>query len=335
MLKRISAVILIFISVLLFLDSCTPVRPVPTDPAQVVLKKEVERKLKHVKVIELSDKSRRPFDEPKSLTFTPDNYMMITESGGNRIQRHDSEGNYLNEFRVNFTQKDHISFPEGIAYSPDKHFFLCDSSNSRILKIDVKGQVVQEIKSKDPTGIFLESDLNLGEGVNLNMPSGITVSPRGEIFVADTYNNRIIQIDLSGRLLWSFGDTKNSKGMLFRPRDIVVDKIGNIYVTDDTNQVKKISVKKGIIKTFGGDGTDPGKFNKPKGIAIWNDIFLVVCDSLNGRIQFFTKDGDFITSVDRLGKVQLSFPYAVESDDFGNLYILDKQLSILIKVYEI
>ncbi|MDD3626160.1 MAG: NHL repeat-containing protein [bacterium] len=332
--KKIFPLFMIFISLILIFNSCTPVKPLPSDSPQAILKKEVERKLKNVKVIQLVDKSNRPFSEPKSMAFTPDNYMMITESGMNKVQRHDSEGNYLNEFKINFKEKDYISFPEGIIYSPDKHFFLCDSSNSRILKIDTKGEVVKELKSNDPTGIFLESDLNTGEGLNINMPSGITVSPRGEIFVADTYNNRIIQIDLSGKQVWSFGDTKSSKGALFRPRDIAADKIGNLYVTDDTNQIKKISIKKGLIKTFGSEGKSPGQFMKPKGIAIWNDLFLVICDSMNGRIQFFTKDGDFITSVEKFGKTNLASPYGVETDDFGNLYIIDKQLSVLIKVYE-
>ena len=335
MIKKIISISLLSLSILFILNGCTPNQPIKDIDKFALQKREIEKRFKYVKVVRLADINNRPLSEPKGLTFTPDNYLLIVESENNKIHRHDTEGNYLTEFTVKFEKEDFLSFPESIAYSPDKTFFISDSSNSRVLKVSRYGKVLKEIKSDDPTGLFMESNLKDGAGINLNLPSGITISPKGEIFIADTYNNRIVQVSLSGELMWTFGDTKNSNGKLFHPRDIAVDLKGLLYVTDDENQVKIIKKKKGIIGMFGGEGSGPGKFKRPKGLTLWHDKYIVVCDPLNHRIQFFTKEGIFIKSISKIGKVTLKYPYAVKTDVFQNLYIIDKELAILFKVYEL
>lgn len=316
-------------------NGCTPFRPGVDDSKIHLEKVRIERLLKNNKIIQLKDKQGNSILEPKGFAFTPDNYMFLVESDQSRIHILDREMNYLRRFKINFKDGDFLSFPEDIEYSPDRTFFIVDSSNSRILKVSTNGDVERQIKSESSTGLFLNDKLEDTGNVNLKLPSGITLSPRGELYIADTYNNRIVQLNLSGDQVWSFGDTGDSVGRLSRPRDIAVDKEGLIYVTDDQSRVSVINKKKGVRKIIGTEGKGPGKFNRPKGITIWHDKYLVVCDTNNKRIQFFTLDGYLITSIDRIGGFEFEEPYSVKADDFNNLFIVDKKQSVLIKIYEL
>lgn len=335
--KRSILFLLLSITLLsiIFLNSCTPNGIQHDDEELTIAKRSIEKSFKNFKAVKLANRGGQSLVEPTGLCFSPDNYIYLVESEGSAIHILDTEGHYLRRFKLDFDSGDFLSFPESIIYSPDKTFFITDSSNSRVLKVSREGKVKKELKSDSPTGLFLPDELKEASSIEFNLPSGIFISDKGEIYIADTYNDRILQINLSGEQVWSFGDHGGETGTLQRPRDICVDRQGNIYVTDDTNHVKVISKRKGLIRKFGGTGTEPGKFNKPKGITLWHDQYLAVCDGLNGRIQFFTTSGYIITVINEIGRIDLMEPYAVKTDDFENLYIIDKKKSILFKIYQL
>ncbi|KJS85816.1 MAG: hypothetical protein JM58_07735 [Peptococcaceae bacterium BICA1-8] len=199
----------------------------------------------------------------------------------------------------------------------------------------------------------------------LSFPYGISLDIDGNLLIADSYNNAIKKI--SGDELTTiagFSDTKDSFGYaqggyidgnileakFNRPRDIVVDSKGNIFVTDTDNHViRKISQDK--VTTFAGIG-EPGytdglpseaQFNTPSGIVIDKDDNLYVADTLNNIIRkidskgivktlagIYSIDGGFRDGLQK--EALFNEPSDLVLDKDNNLYILDSGNQLVRKI---
>lgn len=151
----------------------------------------------------------------------------------------------------------------------------------------------------------------------------------------------IIQFDLSGNLLTSFGS-----GLFIRPHSNHVDAQGNIWVADGEgpdgtdprrdgkgHQVFKFNPDGKILMTLGqagvaGDG--PDVFNQPSSVYVAPNGDIFVGDGhggqSNARIVKFSADGEFIKSWGRRGTGAGEFetPHALAMDSQGRLFVGDR-----------
>src|SRR2546428_623214 len=147
---------------------------------------------------------------------------------------------------------------------------------------------------------------------NLNHPSGVAVDGIGNIYAADTLNDRIVVFDPTGKLLESIGSKKlasdnntesdkDKSGELNHPSGVAVDGIGNIYAADTLNDRIVVFDPTGkLLESIGSkklasdnntesDKGEPGQFKHPFGIAVDNICNIYVADTLNDRTQKITK----------------------------------------------
>jgi sugar lactone lactonase YvrE len=138
----------------------------------------------------------------------------------------------------------------------------------------------------------------------LNLPAGVALDARGDIYIADAGNfrvreignNRINTVAGDGSPTYNGDNIPAATSQLDRPADVAVDLQGNVFVADTYNQpIRKVS--NGIVTTIAGDGQ------------------LGVCG-----------DGLSATSA------QLSYPAGVATDGNGNVYIADTKSSIIREV---
>lgn len=119
----------------------------------------------------------------------------------------------------------------------------------------------------------------------LSQPSGIAVTPDGSvIYVAETYNNRILKITQSGTITLlagtgaaGFADGVGTSAIFNQPHGLTLDAAGNLYVVDTLNsKLRKINTSTSVVSTVAGsspgtndgDGTSSGaKFYDPYAIA--------------------------------------------------------------------
>ena len=161
-------------------------------------------------------------------------------------------------------------------------------------------------------------------------PSGVAVDrSSGNVYVADTYNNRIQKFTSDGKMvLANWGSYGPDPGQFAYPWGIAVDSSGNVYVADNYNsRIQEFSSDgKTVLANWGSKGSDPGLFNRPLGIAIDPLGNVYVADTQNNRIQKFTTDGTTLLA-DWGSKGsddgQFSEPLGVAVDSSGNVYVLD------------
>lgn len=119
-------------------------------------------------------------------------------------------------------------------------------------------------------------------------PTNVAVDAKGDIYVADTINNRIQIFDAEGNFLSMFGRGGDGPGYFGRPKGLAVDRDGHIWVADTSMDRVQVFDRKGqLAGYFGTHGTLPGQFVLPTGVAIDNQNRVMVTEQFKGRLQIF------------------------------------------------
>ena len=215
--------------------------------------------------------------------------------------------------------------PRGIAVSPDgEQIYVVDMGNARVEHFDATGQFINSVGGQD------SSDVAFGTANGGLGPTGIAVGSDGLVYVADTWNHRIVVLDESGHMVrefGQFGDTQDSPdaaeltGSFFGPRAIAIYN-NEIYVVDTGNErVQVFGLDGTFVRSWGGNGTGPTQFVEPVGIAIDANGKVYVADSGNGRISVFTDAGSPIVQWPVAAwQGNLYFEPYLAFDDDGLLY---------------
>ncbi len=189
----------------------------------------------------------------------------------------------------------------------------------------------------------------------LNEPFGIARDKNGNIYVADSKNNRIRKIDSKGNIsslagsgVAGFRDGPADSARFSSPSNVAVDDSGNVYVADFTNQrIRKISIA-GMVTTMAGSGQEgyldgmalTARFDYPRGIVLDRMGNIYIGDSWNHRIRKMdVKSGMVSTYVgggtamgvqveggykDASDTVaRLNTPCGLSIDTSGNIYVAD------------
>jgi len=178
----------------------------------------------------------------------------------------------------------------GITTDNAGNIFISDNENKRIRKISAEGLVTTIAGNGESA--YLD-----GQGTNAEFtsPTGIVADKNGNLFVADF--NRIRKITPGGTVSTYAGaetlgykDGPANTAQFTLINDIVMDKTGNIFVTDD-NKIREISADGNVSTIAGsvagykdGDGAS-AKFNNPVGLGIDSNGNIYVADDNNNRIR--------------------------------------------------
>ncbi len=157
-------------------------------------------------------------------------------------------------------------------------------------------------------------------------PAGIAINGQGNVFVVDSYNNRIQKFTSSGTFITEWGSEGSGDGELNLPKGITTDGQGNVFVVDSwNNRIQKFTSSGTFITKWGSWGIGDGEFSRPDGIAIDGQGNVFVVDELNNRIQKFTSSGTFITKWGSKGSGDGEFysPRGIATDGQGNVYVAD------------
>jgi len=96
----------------------------------------------------------------------------------------------------------------------------------------------------------------------LNNPYGVAVDPAGNLYIADTFNNRVRKVSNrvittvagDGTVGFSGDNGPATSAQLADPWSVAVDSAGNLYIADyGNNRIRKVS--NGVIATVAGNGT--------------------------------------------------------------------------------
>ena len=188
----------------------------------------------------------------------------------------------------------------------------------------------------------------LGDGstvasAEFSSPEAVAIDASGNIYIADTNNNRIRKVDTSGNLTTYAGNgtagylgdaAAATAAELNKPSGLVIDSSGNLYIADSANHVIRMVNSAGTITTYAGNniagyqgdnGVATGaELNTPTSVALDTLGNLYIADSKNGLIRKVTSTGTISTLLGSgATNGRLNNPISVAVDASNNFYIAD------------
>ncbi|HBA61383.1 MAG TPA: hypothetical protein DCZ92_11325, partial [Elusimicrobia bacterium] len=248
-----------------------------------------------------------------------------------------------------------LNNPRGVAVDPAGNLLIADTGNNRIRRVDKQTGVITTIAGTGAAGYSGDGGQALSAAINA--PSGITSDSAGNIYFADSGNNVVRKINAAGVITKLAGNgTAGYNGeniaataaMLSDPREVKLDAVGNLYITEAAGQrIRRISAQSGVITTIAGTGVagssaenvpaQGAQVNFPSGLAIDPNGVVYFAEAGGHRVRKIGLDGIVRTvagtGVDGTAQEgpsalasQLSSPKGIAGDwARGLLYIADAE----------
>jgi uncharacterized protein (TIGR03437 family) len=172
---------------------------------------------------------------PIQIGFDTNAVMLIADASGYRIREWFGSGTGLTTIAGAGFAGDGgdgypatatlLSAPRGVTESANGTIYIADTGNHRVQRIF--GSVLVTVAGNGYPGFNGDGP---GQGVTLNYPSGLCVDAAGNLYIADTGNNRIRKVTPDGNVTTILGPSQVNG-----PRGVAVDSSGNLWVADSGN----------------------------------------------------------------------------------------------------
>jgi YD repeat-containing protein len=251
--------------------------------------------------------------------------------------------------------------PRSLALNSKGEVFIADAENNRIDVFSETGTFVKAFGFGVSDGkAELETCTSsckagiAGSGTGqLKAPKGVAIDSKGDIWVADTGNNRIEEFNEEGKSPKVFGSSGTAGGQFDEPKGIVIDSHGNVWIADSENfRIQELNEKGEFTKTFGFGvgseksgsenekfeictksckagipGTGVGQFVAPRALAVAPNGSVWVADTWNSRLEEFNEKGENPKVIGSAGTGNLQFkePKGITIDSHNNVWISDSE----------
>ena len=255
------------------------------------------------------------FENPTDVAVDSAGNLYIADSGNGRIRKVLALGGIITIAGTGKTSasgdggpatsavlaKAAIRASPGIALDSAGNLYISDSLNGRVRKVSTSG-IITTFAGRG-TCCF-SGDGGPATSAELNGPSALLVDSADNVYIADTFDNRIRKVSPDGIITTFAGNGTASftgdggpatNAALNGPQGLAMDSTGNIYIADTQNfRIRRVSPD-GIITTFAGNGVFAG------------------CDFTR---CFAPGDGGIATGA-------AIYPQGIALDSAGNMYIAD------------
>ena len=174
-----------------------------------------------------------------------------------------------------------LSEPSGMAVdNQNRLLYVADVELDQVLVYDA--DTLKPIRKIGTTGHKHE----LTTPGDFAKPSGVAVDKDGNLYVADTLNNRIEIFDPDGNFISAFGKNGDGPGYFARPKGVAIDSDGHVWVADGVQDRVQVFTKEGqLLIAFGGHGLLPGQFQGLVNVAIDKNDRVFTTEIYPGRLQ--------------------------------------------------
>jgi DNA-binding beta-propeller fold protein YncE len=207
-----------------------------------------------------------------------------------------------------------LQYPTGVALDHDGNVYIADAANHRIRRIDPDGTITT-VAGTGSAGFA--GDGGPATGAKLRKPTGVTVSRKGELLIADEYNHRIRRVGTHGRITTVAGASyiptmydglvpgsyrgdggPATEAFLDFPTEVLLDAEQHLLIADSSNYRVRSVDRDGIITTIAGGGSEPpadglpatavSLEGGPTGMAFDGAGDLLVCEERGNRVWRLT-----------------------------------------------
>lgn len=208
--------------------------------------------------------------KPTGLAVDKNGVIYVVDHNNSNLQTMDMNGNYIATLGTPGLGLGQFTNPFGIAVDGSGRIYVADASNNRIQRCDPSNMPSSCVTLGGPVN-------GMGNG-QFNEPYGVVLDAGGNLWVADTFNNRVQEFDSSLVYQSQFG----SSSVLLYPKGVFIDAQGNVIVADGYSRVQVFTTSGSLLREIG-----HFLFNQAVGLAQSSDGRLYVSDSTSNIVRVF------------------------------------------------
>ncbi len=224
------------------------------------------------------------FSAPAGIGVDPRGAVYIADTGNARLVRIWGDDTFLSELAgpadLGGAQ---LNAPSSVAVAPGSWLtYVADTAHNRVVVYGPEGV----LRARWGAG---EGDGAAGRGPGeFDHPNALAVNGAGEVYVADTGNDRVVKLSPSGAVLTEWGSRGVGDGQFHAPSGVATDAAGTVYVVDtENNRVQAFDPYGRLLEKWGAAGPAVGEFARPTAIAVDCSGGVYVADTNNNRVQRF------------------------------------------------
>jgi len=219
-----------------------------------------------------------------------------------------------------------LDFPAGVFVDSSGNVFIADSGNDVIRVVAAADGNIYTVAGNQALGAGYFGDGGPATSAQLDFPTGVFVDSSGNIFVADTSNSVIREVNATARYITTVaGNQANpcssaasgdggpaTAASLCYPSSISVDSSGNLFIADqDDNAIRKVTAINGTLTNsnintvagtyqvwgYSGDGglATAGLLSYPSGVFLDRSGNLLIADTDNSVIRAVNSSANIST----------------------------------------
>jgi DNA-binding beta-propeller fold protein YncE len=256
--------------------------------------------------------------------------VFVLNRGTSPVIVFDRDGNMLRSFG-----EGHFKRAHGACITPDGSIYCTDDGAHIVTKFNAEGKILSVLGKRDQpsdTGYIDGSDLHTRlstikrGGPPFNRPTGVALSPTGELYVSDGYGNaRVHRFAPDSTLILSWGEPGYGPGQFRLPHSVWVDKKERVWVVDRENN---------RIQIFNNHGEILHQWihlHRPSGIYI-DQKDTVYISELRQRVSIFNIGGTLLARWESEGddydNEVFVAPHSIAVDSHGDIYIGEACMSM-------
>jgi YD repeat-containing protein len=262
------------------------------------------------------------FSEPMGIAIDSSGNVWVADRGNNRVQKFSSTGTYLEAVGSVGTEPGHFAtnylsslYPMWLTFDKSGDLWVTDGGNNRLQEFSSGGAFMTQFGGKygEPSS----------ENGKFNAPAGIVADPSGNLWVADSGNNRVQEVSATGAYITKFGTVGSGIVQFKTPSGIALAESGNVWVGDTLNN--RLEELTGAGLWLRNVTTSPVSVSTPSGVtaAVGGEIWQVETGA--NRVDLYTESGTFIRSFgsEGTGNGQFKNPQGIAVDAEERVWVTD------------
>jgi sugar lactone lactonase YvrE len=288
-------------------------------------------------------------NRPNSMAINAAGHLYISDSYNSLVRRVDSGTQVITSVvGGSLSYGDGLHATEALLISADDvvadrygNLFICDTDHHRVRRVDAVSGRISTVAGVGTAGY--SGDGGLATLAMLNLPIGLSIDADGNLFIADTNNQRLRRVDATTGVMTTLAGTgtagysgdggQATLAQITDPLDVAWDPAGFVLICE-SRRLRRVNLASGIISTVTGAGSPGFSGDGGPASAAETGMLTSVCldasrnifisDSGNYRVRRIDAVSDIIDTVAGNGSGgDLNSPQGISVDRSGKLFVCD------------